>query len=96
MADLSYPGVKIGQIVGLIEAMDYFKKRTIYLSNAETTKIQPTLIQRFQTLAMTMMTTTTMTMLLRRGLLKPQRRRRLEQCQARSALLFFTPLTGKR
>jgi hypothetical protein len=40
MADLSYPGVKIGQIVGLIEAMDYFKKRTIYLSNSETTKIQ--------------------------------------------------------
>ena len=40
MADLAYPAVKIGQIIPLKEAMDYYRKRTIYLSNEEIGKIQ--------------------------------------------------------
>lgn len=40
IGEFTYPGVKIGQIIGLVEAMNYYKKRSIYLSEKESKKIQ--------------------------------------------------------
>ena len=36
----SYPAVRIGNLISLNEAMDYYKKRSIFLSDNETQKIQ--------------------------------------------------------
>jgi hypothetical protein len=36
----SYPAIRIGNLIALNEAMDYYKKRSIYLSDKESQKIQ--------------------------------------------------------
>ncbi len=52
LGDLKYPSIRIGQLIPLTEAVDYHSKRSIYLSEKETTKIQDsctTLYDRFYT-----------------------------------------------
>ncbi len=40
MGDQSYPAIRVGQLLNFNEAMEHFKKHSIYLSEKETKKIQ--------------------------------------------------------